>query len=262
MRSAHLKALLVLVIAELLATMAIAQTPQDAAVLAPSGALRVGCYPGSPISMVVDKSGQRRGLTIDLGAALARRLAVPVELVIFQRQGEVVEAAKIGAVDFLITNASPARARDVDFMPTLVSLEVGYIVPAGSSISVIGDVDQSAIKIGVTKGSTSENKLPQLIKFARIVPVANVTEAAAQLAAGELQVFVTNKAILFEMSDDLPGSRVLDGHWSEEHVAIAVPKGRQTAHTALSAFVQDVKRTGLLSIAIDRAGLRGAISTP
>ena len=242
--------------------MAMAQNPHLASIVAPVGALRVGAYPGSPISMIVDKSGERRGLTVDLGRELARRLGVPFELVPFQRQAEVVEAAKAGVIDFLITNASPARARDLDFMPTLISLEVGYMVPVGSPIVVIGDVDKPEITIGVTKGSTSDSKLPQIVRFARIVPVANVIEGAALLKSGGLQVFATNKPILFEMADGLPGSRVLDGRWAEEHVAIAIPKGREAARTALSTFIEDVKASGLLTKAIERAGLRGALPAP
>jgi polar amino acid transport system substrate-binding protein len=46
------------------------------------------------------------------------------------------------------------------------------------------------------------------------------------LSQGRLNAFATNKAILFEMSDSLPGSRVLDGRWGVEHLAIAIPKNR------------------------------------
>jgi polar amino acid transport system substrate-binding protein len=235
---------------------------QDCEVLAPNGKLRVGVYPGSPISMLLDASGERRGLTIDLGAELAKQLGVPMELIFFQRQAEVVMASKAGAIDFLITNASPARALDVDFMPTLISLEVGYLVPAGSPIVLMSHVDMPEIKIGVTKGSTSEAKLPQLLTSAQVVPVANVQDGAAKLASGELQVFATSKPILFEMSDVLRGSLVLEGRWSEERVAIGIPKGRGIAHAALIAFVGDIQRSGLLAQAINRAGLRGAIHDP
>ena len=47
--------------------------------LAPTGHLRVGVYPGSPTSMVVDPaSGQTHGLAHDLGGELAKRLKVPI----------------------------------------------------------------------------------------------------------------------------------------------------------------------------------------
>ena len=40
----------------------------------------------------------------------------------------------------------------------------------------------------------------------------------------QLDAFATNKPILFEMSDGIPGSRILDGRWGVEHVAVANPQ--------------------------------------
>jgi len=86
--------------------------------LAPTGSLRVGVYPGSPTSMVVDPaSKQSHGLTYDLGQEFAKRLKVPAEYVTFQRVADVISAMKNGEVDFTVTNATPTRANDVSFSP-------------------------------------------------------------------------------------------------------------------------------------------------
>ena len=61
------------------------------------------------------------------------------------------------------------------------------------------------------------------------------------------------------MSDGLPGARILDGRWGVEHIAIAIPKGRDTAHEAIRLFVEDVQKSGRLARAIEQAGLRGSI---
>ncbi|HTF79109.1 MAG TPA: transporter substrate-binding domain-containing protein, partial [Bradyrhizobium sp.] len=104
--------------------------------LAPTGSLRVGVYPGSPTSMVVDPaSNQSHGLTYDLGQEFAKRLKVSAEYVTFQRVADVISAMKNGEVDFTVANATPARANDVSFSPTLISVELGYLVPANSSIT-------------------------------------------------------------------------------------------------------------------------------
>jgi polar amino acid transport system substrate-binding protein len=49
------------------------------------------------------------------------------------------------------------------------------------------------------------------------------------LKSGKVDVFAANKANLFELSDKLPGSRVLDGRIGVDEVALALPKGRETA---------------------------------
>ena len=228
--------------------------------LAPMGHLRVGVYPGSPTSMVTDaKTGQTHGLTYDLGRELAARLNVPAEYVTFQRIADVLNAMKEGHIDFTITNATAARANEVSFSQPLLSVELGCLVPANSTISRPDEIDRPGIRIGVTKGSTSERTLPARFKNATIIPAENVTLAIEMLRRGELDVYATNKAILFEMSDKMPGARVLDGHWGVEHMAIAIPKGRAQALQFVESFVQEVQTNGLLRQIQQQAGLRGAV---
>ena len=91
--------------------------------LAPTGTLRVGVYPGSPTSIIFDaKSGQKIGIAHDLGRTLARQLNVPFEAVEYRRVAEVLDALKIGAVDFTFTNATAVRAIDMDFTPPMLQL--------------------------------------------------------------------------------------------------------------------------------------------
>ncbi|MCU0946446.1 MAG: transporter substrate-binding domain-containing protein [Rubritepida sp.] len=228
------------------------------AILAPTGTLRVAVYPGSPTSLVRDaRTGEARGLSVDLGTEVARRLGVPVKLRSFTRVPEVIAAIAAGEADLTISNATPARAREVDFSETVVSLELGFLVPAAAAARSAAEVDAAGMRIGAVTGSTTERTLPGQLRAARVVAVANLGAGRAALAAGELDAFATNKAILFEMSDQLPGARVLDGRWGLEHLAFAVPKGRGAALPWLSAFAAEARASGLLAEAIARAGLRG-----
>ena len=178
--------------------------------LAPSGKLRVGVFAGSPLSMVqVAKTGETHGISFDLGRELAKRLALPFEHVTYGRVAEVLEGIKAREVDFTVSNATPVRARDVDFSQTLLSLELGYLVPANSPILSLGDIDKTGLRIGVTMGSTSERTLPALLPNASVVPVPSLKEAIHKLVMDHLDVFATNKPILFEMADAMPRARIL-----------------------------------------------------
>jgi polar amino acid transport system substrate-binding protein len=232
-------------------------------ILAPTGRLRVGAFPGSPLSMKTDgKTGETHGLGIDLGKELAKRLDVAFEQVDYQRIADVIEAMKAGDVDFTLSNATPARAVDVDFSQTLLSVELGYLVPAASAIAIFFDVDKPGIRIGVTQGSTSQRTLPTMLPNAIVMPAPNAARAIEMLRHGELDAFATNKPTLFEMADRMPGARVLDGRWGVEHIAIAIPKGRETAMEYLRRFVEEMQTSGLLAQAVARAGLRGVVTTP
>ena len=238
--------------------------PADAAgekeVLAPTGHLRVGVYPGSPTSQVTDPTTQQiHGVTYDLGREFAARLNVPVEYLSFQRIADVVSAIRDGKVDFTVTNATAARANDVSFSRNLLSVELGYLVPSNSPIVRAEQIDGPGIRIGVTKGGTSERVLSERFKNAKITSAESVAGAIDALRNGELDVYATNKAILFQMSQSLPGARVLDDNWGQEHMAIAVPKGREAGRELLDGFVRDVQSSGLLEQIEATAGLKGAV---
>ena len=241
---------------------AVAADPEPRLVLAPSGVLRAALYPGTPTSILPDpKSGGPRGVGYDLGKELASRLGVPYEPVVFAKNAEVLEAVRNGSVDVAFTNGSAARARDMDFGPPFLEIELGYLVPRGSALTAPAELDAPGLRVGVTAGSSSDATLTRDLKHAEIVRAATFDVAIELLSAGTLDAYATNKASLFEMAEKLPGSKVLDGRWGIERFAIAIPKGRDQGMAFVRQFTHEVKSEGLVDAAIARAGLRGAVTS-
>ena len=226
--------------------------------MAPTGVLRVGVYLGSPTSLVrVGPSGESLGIALELGKALGQQLGVSVQVVEFSRVAEVIAAIKDERVDMTFTNATAARAKEMDFTAPLVQLELGILVPTTSSIKNFGDVDKQSVRLGVSQGSSSQSVLGQRLKQTTIVPVPSLEVAASKLQNKELDAFATNKGILFELNEKLSGFQVLQDRWGLENLAIAIPKGRQDALPFLNVFAQKVRENGQLDLMIKRAGLRG-----
>ena len=246
-------------------TVPVKPDPQTVAALAPTGKLRIGVYLGSPTSMVIDpQTKEKKGVAIGLGSELAKQLGVPFELVEYPRLAEVLVAMKTNAdtvakVDFTFTNATPVRARDVDFTAPLISLELGYLVAQNSSIKTIVDIDKIGTRVGVAQGSSSEAALRQAYKAAALQTTPSLKVAGEQLVGGKLDAFATNKAILFELLDSLPAGqfRILDDRWGLEHLAIAIPKGRESAAPFMKTFTEQAIASGLVQQAITHSGLRG-----
>jgi polar amino acid transport system substrate-binding protein len=239
-----------------------AADPDVQQVLAPTGKLRVGLYPGTPTSILPDpQSGGPRGVGYDLGKEFARRLGIPYEPVVFAKNAEVLEAVKTAQVDMAFTNASAERAKDMDFGTPYLEIELGYLVSQKSAIATPADIDKPGVRVGVTKGSSSDGVLSRDLKSAEVVRAVTVGAAADMIAAGQLDAFATNKATLFEMAEKLPGAKVLDGHWGVERHAIAIPKGRDQGRAFVEEFTKDAKSEGLVKAAIARAGLRGATTS-
>ena len=147
-------------------------SPDVKAELAPSGVLRAGINLSNML-LVTGKSpnGDPEGVSPDMAAAVAERLGVPVRYVKFQTPGELADAAGSGAWDIGNIGAEPQRAAVVNFTAAYCEIEATYLVPAGSPITSIAEVDQPGKRCAVTARSAYglwlENnfKKGQLVQF-------------------------------------------------------------------------------------------------
>jgi polar amino acid transport system substrate-binding protein len=136
-------------------------------------------------------------------------------------------------------------------------IELGFLAAAGLPVTTPADVDRPGVRVGVTQGGTMNGELAHELKNATVVPAATLKDGVEMLAQHKIDAYATNKANLFEMSDALPGSRVLDGRWGLEHLAMAIPKGRDAGLAYVRTFVAEAKSEGLVAGAAARVGLRG-----
>jgi len=245
------------------ATMHTPPTPEARQALAPTGKLRVGLTLGVPASVIRESaSGEMKGVLFDLGKELAQRMGVPFEPVVYPSIAALLDGAKSGGWDVASFIVNPARAREFDLTAPLLEIEFGYLVPSGSSISTLTDVDRPGIRVGVPQKSAVEARLSRALKNAKLVPSPGLAAGLEMLKSGIVDVWGGNKANLFEMSDQLPGSRVLTGSYATNTVAIAIPKGRDLGIAYARKFVEDAKSEGLVKAALERAGMRGAVVAP
>jgi len=227
--------------------------------LAPTARLRVGLYLGGPSSALKDADGTLRGVGHDLGRELAHRLRVPFEPLFLERPAEVFEAAKAARVDAIFTNASAERVKVLDFSQPYLRIGLGYLARAGFELTSADAVDRPGVRVALLGGGTSDGVLSKKLKQAQIFRAKNVADGARLLRNGEADVLATQKATLFEIADQLPGSRVLEGDWGVENHAIGIPKGRERGLPFLRDFVDDAVTRGVVRDAVKRAGLRGAL---
>ena len=242
------------------AGLASAPDQEERQALAPTGKLRVALYLGAPASIVraatLDES---KGVGFDLGKELARRIGVPFEPVVYPSPGAIVGGLKGGEWDVTFFGPSPERESVLDFTAPFLVIEHGYLVPAGSPISTFDAVDRPGVRIGAPQGGSVNAFLSRTIKNATVVASPSVPAGADMLKSGTVDVFAANKANLFQLADNMPGSRVLDGRIGVDEVAIALPKGRAAAGMAyLRKYIAAAKSEGLIDASVKRAGLRGA----
>ena len=237
--------------------------PEARQALAPTGKLRVGLQLGSPHNAVRDSaSGEMKGVAFDLGKELARRLGVAFEPVMYPSVGALLEGGKSGAWDVAFVGFSPARAKEWDFTALHMQMEFGYLVPSGSSIATMADVDQSGIHVAVQQKSQPDVFLSSNLHKAKVVRESSLAGTLELLKSGKADAIFSIKPSLFEASNQLPGSRVLDGRAGTDPHAMVMPKGRDPGLAYARQFIEDAKSEGLVKAAIERAGMRGAVVAP
>ena len=245
------------------AGMQTAPSPETKAAVAPTGKLRVAFQPAAIYGMKDSATGELKGMAVDLGKELARRVGVPFEPVVYAAPPALIGGAKSGDWDVALLGINAERAAVMDFSAPYMELEQGYLVRAGVSIATASDVDKAGVRIGVAEKSGGDHYLSSTLKNAVLIRVKSLAENYALLDTGKADVIAATKTALFAGAASRPGSRVLDGRILVEPIGMGVPKGRNAAAAVyVGKFVEEAKAEGLVKSAIERAGLRGVAVAP
>ena len=240
-----------------------APTPEARQALAPTGKLRVAFFLAPLYAIKDPATGELKGVAVDLGTELARRVGVPFDPVAYSSPAALIAGAKSGELDVALTGIDSARAAVLDFSAPYVEIEQGYLVRAGITMATVSDADRTGIRVGVVEKSAGDTLLSRTLKNATLIRANNIAELSTLLESGKADVIATGKTGLFAAAGKLPGSRVLDGSILVEPIAMGVPKGRDsTAAAYVGKFVEEAKAEGLVKSAIERAGLRGVVVAP
>jgi polar amino acid transport system substrate-binding protein len=231
--------------------------------IAPTGMMRVGLNMGNFLLTGKDpKTGEPGGIAVDLGRELARRLGVPVEFVGYATPGELADAATFGAWDVGFLGAEPQRAKDIDFTAAYVEIEATYLVPPGSPIREIADVDRPGVRIAVPEKSAYELYLARTLKHANLMRVKGGDAAFKLFVDEKLDALAGLRPRLVKDHTKLPGSRIIYGRFTAVQQAIGIPRGRPAGAKYLREFVEDIKASGLVAKTIDKNGVRGLTVAP
>lgn len=229
------------------------------AALAPSGTLRTGLNYGNFLLVLKDApDGQPRGIAPDLAREVATRLGVPIEFVRFLQAGPLADGVRHRAWDIAFLGNDPQRAAEIAFTSAYLEIPVTYLVPAGSPIRTLADVDRDGVRIAVSGKSAYDLFLSRSLRRAALVRAEGIEASYRLFVAEHLDALAGLKPRLVADAETLPGSRVLEGRLTGVQQSIGTPRGRDEAGIAyLRAFVEEAKSSGLIARLIAAHGVRG-----
>jgi polar amino acid transport system substrate-binding protein len=231
--------------------------------LAPTGKLRVGINYGNAVLATRDpNSGRLAGVAVDLASELGRRTDLPVDLVGFESAGKMVEGLQAAAWDVAFLAVDPGREEEISFTAPYIEIEGTYLVPQGSAIGTIADVDDANVRVGVSGKSAYDLFLSRNLKHAQLVRASSPEAAFELIVAGKVDALGGVRQHLAANTAKLPGSRVLDGRFMAIQQALGIPKGREAGISYLLGFIEEVKSSGLVARALEKAGVHGVSIAP
>ena len=236
--------------------------PAARAELAPTGKLRAGINFQNVLLTTLGPNGEQGGVAVELVRELARRLKVPLEIIPYQSAGSAADAVKTGAWDVSVLADEPQRAKEIAFAGALTEIEATYLVPAGSKLRSVDEVDRPGVRIVVGAKSAYDLYLSRTIKQAQLVPIAGSAAAHKHFVAEKLDVLAGLKPALLEYAAQLPGSRILDGNFSVVRHTAGTVRGRDAGAAYLTEFVEDAKASGLVAQWIEQSGVKGLSVAP
>lgn len=240
-------------------------SPDDIKELAPTGILRAGVVAAPAASAffaIRDGSGVVAGVTVDLLRGFAEKLGLPLDLQVYDNSGRVTEAVAGGACDLAFMPHDAERAKQVDFGPAYFLIESTYLVPAGSTIQSIDEVNRPGLRIVAIANTTTGRSARRTAPNASVEEVPSVDKMTAMARAGQGDAFALTHDSLAGLMPKLSGARILPGNFQQTGIAVAVPKGRAAALKIASALLDEAKASGAVRRAFDAAGFADAAVAP
>ena len=205
------------------------------------GTLRVGITLGN-ILLVTGTSltGDPQGVAPDMAAAIAERLGVAVSYATFDTPGEVADAVEWDEWDIGLIAMEPKRAEN-------------------SPLQSIEDVDRPGVRIAVSDRAAYDLYLTRTLKHAEL--------RRAKGLRGAFELFVTEKLdalaglvpALKENSENLPGSRVMDGRYTSVRQAVGTKPETAALNALVEQFIAEAKESELVAKLIEKHGVKGKL---
>jgi polar amino acid transport system substrate-binding protein len=231
---------------------------------APTGRLRASINLGNPILAGRDTAtGQPKGVSIDLASEFAKRLGVPLELVVFDTAAKSVDAVSNEQADIGFFAVDPKRGEHIVFTAPYVLIEGAYLVRASSPLQANEEVDRNGTRVVVGQGSAYDLYLTRELKNATILRASSSPAVVPHFLDHGSEVAAGVKQQLEEDAKRIGGLRLLPGRFMVIQQAMGCPRSRgPEAAQVLAAFVEDMKASGFVRQALARHGIQGASVAP
>jgi len=226
--------------------------------IAPTGKLRVAIAisPAGGAFWSRKTENGYAGVPVDLGKEMAAQLGVPVEYVVHNNSGQIVDAVGKGTWDVTFLPKDPEREGRMSFGQIYEVADATYIVKAGSIAKDFATLDQVGVKVAAVNNTTTMRGAIAHLKNAKVTGYQTYDEIFNLLKNGAIDAFALSRDQLNAMAAKIPGTRVLNETFKQTVTAVAVPPNHPQSLAFVAKFMAAAVSNGTLRAAYDNNGLK------
>eukprot|EP00418_Pyrodinium_bahamense_P065477 CAMPEP_0179076314 /NCGR_PEP_ID=MMETSP0796-20121207/34039_1 /TAXON_ID=73915 /ORGANISM="Pyrodinium bahamense, Strain pbaha01" /LENGTH=270 /DNA_ID=CAMNT_0020773567 /DNA_START=58 /DNA_END=870 /DNA_ORIENTATION=+ len=231
--------------------------------MAPTGKLRVAINMRNALLVTGETpSGEPEGLAPSMAAAFAEKIGVPVEFVPYSSPADLAKDAEHDKWDVAMIGADPDRAAFVDFTAPYCQIEATFAVPTTSGAQKCADVDKANVRIAACAGAAYTLWLERNIKNAKLEKIEGHDETYEFFKDEGCEAVAGLRSKLKKDGAKRPGTRILRDKFMAVEQAACTKKGRTEGFKALSEFIEEAKKSGLVKELMTKFKVAGDLTIP
>jgi len=199
------------------------------------------------------ENGEPTGYSINICRQIVRHIAKQLgreDIRIRWREASTAEALRLVAdgvvdMDCGITSITLSRQQRVDFSNEIYVNNGDVLVPAGSDIKRLADLNGR--KIAVIRGTTTDRRLAETLRQqdseARLLPVMSMQDCLLALDTGKVDACAGDRTVLLGQvaaAKDPARYALLGAVYSIEPYALALPRGDADFRLAVNRALSDI----------------------
>lgn len=153
---------------------------------------------------------------------------------------------KNGNIDAIIATMTitPERQKVVDFSNSYFDAGQSILVPNGSNIRSVKDLNKPGTTVLGVVGANSVQNIKKAAPNARVLELQDYAQALTSLKAGQGEALTTDNGILYGMAVQNPGFKVVGGTFTREPYGVAVNKGQEPFVKAVNKAIKEMEADG------------------
>ena len=185
------------------------------------------------------------GIDVEIATAIAEELGGTLEVVDMEFDS-IITAVNQGEVDFGMAGMTVTedRLKEVDFSTSYASGVQSVIVPEGSAIASLDDLEGK--KIGVQLGTTGDIYSCDDFGEENVTKFAKGADAVLALAGGDVDAVIIDNEPAKSFVASNEGLKILDTDYAIEDYAIAVKKGNTELLDDINAALEKLTVDGTI----------------